>query len=82
MAVSSLTFSMIPTTLQPLSCSRAELSARMGRSLRLLKPCRGGRQTPQTQGPAVLQLPRQQGAPGAELGSTEPAPHREQRSWP
>ena len=40
----SLTFSMTPTTLQPLSCSRAELSVRMGRSLRLLKPCGGGRE--------------------------------------
>ena len=50
----SLTFSMTPTTLQPLSCSRAELSVRMGRSLRLLKPCGGGRQTTQPQGPAPL----------------------------
>lgn len=40
----SLTFSMTPTTLQPLSCSRAELSVRMGRSLRLLKPCNGRRE--------------------------------------
>lgn len=39
-----LTLSMMPTTLQPLSCSRAELSVRMGRSLRLLNPCGGGRQ--------------------------------------
>lgn len=49
-----LTFSMTPITLQPLSCSRAELSVRMGRSLRLLKPCRGGRQAAQPQGPACL----------------------------
>lgn len=35
---------MIPTTLHPFSCSRAELSVRMGRSLRLLKPCGGQRQ--------------------------------------
>lgn len=45
-----LTFSMTPTTLQPLSCSRAELSVRMGRSLRLLKPCGGET----AQGPALL----------------------------
>lgn len=59
-AISLLTFSMTPTTLQPLSCSRAELSVRMGRSLSVLKPCRGGRQTPDS-GPSLPQapLPRQ-----------------------
>lgn len=31
---------MIPMTLHPLNCSRAELSVRMGRSLKLLKPYR------------------------------------------
>lgn len=57
MGICSLTFPMTPTTLQPLSCSRAELSVRMGRSLRLLKPCGGRRQAVQAQGPAPQPLP-------------------------
>lgn len=81
-----LTFSMTPTTLQPLSCSRAELSVRMGRSLRLLKPCRGETGSGPSP-PQPLLLARQWAGPpegsGQEWGTFQPhSPHiAEQESW-
>ena len=89
----SLTFSMTPTTLQPLSCSRAELSVRMGRSLRLLKPCNGRREprcglrvtASSPGGRQGLSLPGdqwpQRAGPGCGQTPTS-LRQTEQRSWP
>lgn len=93
----SLTFSMTATTLQPLSCSRAELSVRMGRSLRLLKPCRGRREPcsglrvsstqprPSQQAvgraPAARRAVATEGRTRVQAGPTSQG-QTEQRSWP
>lgn len=93
----SLTFSRTATTLQPLSCSRAELSVRMGRSLRLLKPCRGRREPrsglrvsptqprPSQQAvgraPAARRAVATEGRTRVQAGPTSQG-QTEQRSWP
>ena len=90
----SLTFSMTPTTLQPLSCSRAELSVRMGRSLRLLKPCGSGREphgglrvmASSPSGGQGLACQETNGHRGQDRGTGRPPPHGDRPSlspgWP
>ena len=76
----SLTFSMTATTLQPLSCSRAELSVRMGRSLRLLKPCGDGESHGSLRPCAGPGLPGEQWPQKAGPGYRQTPPHRDRLS--